>query len=260
MQIKMLAEARQVENKKGIKKIFLLISIFTFLCGFGLFLYPYINGAVLDWKNKTEYQSFLFRQEQQLPTSIENSAPNSTSTSPYEILKSDSIAYNAKIIEEHQLGLKVYADYETPSFVLANYGLPDEIFAVINIPKINLNMPIYLGANDENLSKGATHMSQTSLPIGGTNTNCVIAGHRGWKGAEFFKYLPSLSKGDYVYIINLWEHLTYRVVDKQLIHSTENEYIYIQKNRDLVTLLTCDYGADGTKPRYIVICERVLEP
>lgn len=85
-------------------------------------------------------------------------------------------------------------------------------------------MPVYLGATDVNLASGAAHLSQTSLPIGGENTNCVIAGHRGWNGAAYFRYVPDLEKGDFVTLQNLWETLTYvRILDKK-------GFIKVQRN------------------------------
>lgn len=240
--------------KNILRKIFLFIFINIFLIGLGLFLYPYINGAILEWNAAQDSQSFLLLQEY-IP---ENSDKKSEHLSLYPDLRSDVEAYNLQILEERQSQLRDSADYEKPSFILADYGLEDEVFAVLSIPKLEIEMPIYLGANSSNLAKGATHMSQTSLPVGGKNTNCVIAGHRGWKGAAYFKHLPNLENGDEIFITNLWETLTYKVVDTKIIYTTESEYIYVQEGRDLVTLLTCDYGADGSRFRYIAICERIL--
>ena len=148
-------------------------------------------------------------------------------------------------------------DYEQPSFNLLDYGLEDEVFAVLTARKINLEMPVYLGATDTHLAHGASHMSLTSLPIGGENTNCVIAGHRGWNGAAHFRYVPDLAKGDIVTIRNLWETLTYVVVETKIIAPNDVDAIHIQEGRELLTLLTCHPYASGGKQRFLVICERV---
>ena len=118
-------------------------------------------------------------------------------------------------------------------------------------------MPIYLGATKQHMSDGAAQMSQTSLPIGGSSTNCVIAGHRGWNGAAYFLHLPNLKAGDLVTITNLWEELTYRVVETKVIRPNDVEAIHIQPNRDMITLLTCHPPATGGRERYLVYCERV---
>lgn len=60
------------------------------------------------------------------------------------------------------------------------HGLQDETFDIIYIPELKVTLPLHLGANDENMANGAAVLGQTSVPVGGVNTNSVIAGHRGW--------------------------------------------------------------------------------
>ena len=106
------------------------------------------------------------------------------------------------------------------------------------------------------MADGAANLSQTSLPIGGENTNSVIAGHRGYGGASYFRYIDKLQIGDTVTVTNLWEELTYRVSEIKIIYPNEVEEILIQPGRELLTLLTCHPYASGGKQRYLVICER----
>jgi len=238
------------------KHILLLTMALIFLTGLGLALYPAINGAFLHQKQRQQVISFsaahVFSPEAASPALVGDQGP-------LDILWADAAQYNQQIFEQHQALLSSAAAYEQSVLHLADYGLEEEVFAVISIPALELEMPVYLGASTENLSLGAAHMGQTSLPIGGENTNCVIAGHRGWKGAAFFKMLPSLKAGDPVTVTNLWSELHYQVVETQTISSDQSDAIMIQPGRDLLTLLTCDYGADGVKKRYLVICERVAE-
>ena len=107
------------------------------------------------------------------------------------------------------------------------------------------------------MAKGAAHLSQTSLPIGGENTNCVLAGHRGWNGAANFLYVDRLIPGDTVTVTNLWETLNYKVSEIKVISPNDVESIHIQSNRELLTLLTCHPPASGGKQRYLVFCERI---
>ena len=120
-------------------------------------------------------------------------------------------------------------------------------------------MPIYLGATEQHMADGAAHLSQTSLPIGGANTNSVIAGHRGYGGANYFRYIDKLQIGDTVTVTNLWEQLTYQVAEIKIIYPYQVEEILIQPGRELLTLLTCHPYASGGKQRYLVICERVYQ-
>ncbi|MBP3673461.1 MAG: class C sortase [Oscillospiraceae bacterium] len=242
-----------MSNKR--KRILLTIFVLIFLAGLFLFLYPCIRGAYLEQRQRQQTQSFLAYLDDaaEEPTGSTDEAED---TSPLALLRKDMEAYNEQIFEENQVKFDSSAAYEQPSFLLSDYGLTDEVFAVLSIPALELEMPVYLGANTVNLSLGAAHMSQTSLPIGGENTNCVIAGHRGWQGADYFLYITKLQPGDEVIVKNLWETLTYRVVSTKDISSRDTESILIQPGKDLLTLLTCDYGAGGTKYRFIVICER----
>ena len=146
--------------------------------------------------------------------------------------------------------------YEQPSFTLGEYGLEDEVFGVISIPRLELELPIYLGATYQHMSDGAAHLTETSLPIGGENTNCVIAGHRGWYGASYFRYITELEVGDEVIITNLWEELRYTVTETKIIAPNDVKEILIQENRELLTLLTCHPYGSGGRPRYVVYCER----
>lgn len=175
---------------------------------------------------------------------------------PYTKLWEEMESYNRTIWEEKQDALSDPWSYIQPSFVLGDYGLEEEVFGVISIPSLELELPLYLGASDEHLSKGAAVLSQTSIPIGGNNTNCVIAGHRGWYGASYFRHIDQLQPGDEVIITNLWESLHYTVVETTTIKPNDVEAIHIRENRDLLTLLTCHPPASGGKERLLVFCER----
>jgi sortase A len=180
-------------------------------------------------------------------------------TRPYQELWENMNIYNSSIYDMGQAELTDETAYEVPSFILADYGLDSEIFGVISIPSLDIEMPIYLGASYQHMADGAAHLTQTSLPIGGSDTNCVIAGHRGWRGASYFLYLTDLKEGDEVFITNLWETLQYRVVEIQIINPKDIDAILIQEGRELLTLLTCYRVASGEKLRYLVICERTFE-
>ncbi len=236
----------------------ILLLILVFMAGLGIFLYPHFHGAVVDKEIQENAQSFHNRVEVE-PT---NSAVIVDATQPakerlYPDLWADMTAYNETIYAQGQSGLSCQYDYQKPSFILGDYGLENEVFGTISIPAMDLNMPIFLGATDQHMADGVGHMSQTSLPIGGENTNCVIAGHRGYSGASYFRYIEKLQIGDTVTITNLWETLDYCVVQIKIIYPNEVEQILIQPGRELLTLLTCHPYASGGKQRYLVICERV---
>lgn len=230
------------------KLIVLILLLTVFLGGMGAFLYPIVNGLLLDQQQSRTAQLFLSREQEQ----NEIQAPE-----PADRLRIAMEAYNQRIFEEGQSGFNSVDAYETPSFLLSDYGLEEEVFGVISIPSLDVEMPIYLGASAENLALGAAHLSQTSLPIGGENTNCVIAGHRGWRGGAYFRDIPRLKAGELVEITNLWETLTYQVKEVKTIYPKSNKSLLIQQGQDLLTLMTCEYAPGGVKNRCLVICERV---
>ena len=145
---------------------------------------------------------------------------------------------------------------EAPAADLIAYGIEDEIIGVLEMPTMELTMPVYLGASDGHLAAGAAVLGNTSAPIGGMSTNCVIAGHRGWHGADYFRHIDRLQVGDTVTITNLWETLTYAVVDMEIIQPDQVDKIKIQPGRDLLTLITCHPYASGGRQRLVVYCER----
>ena len=249
-----------------LKGIVAFVMILLFSCGFSIFAYPYIHNYVVEKDMQGQVQNFwdqfTTNPTEQEPLPTEDPTVSTDPTLPpreHEALWEDMLEYNRKIWEEKQAGLCDPWSYQQPSFTLGEYGLEEEVFGVITIPALDLEMPLYLGATSTHMAKGAAHLSQTSLPIGGMNTNCVIAGHRGYNGAAYFRYVTDLKPGDEVIITNLWETMTYVVTDTQIIKPNEVDQILIQEGRDMITLLTCHPYASGGKQRFLVFCDRVTE-
>ena len=165
-------------------------------------------------------------------------------------LYNDSVNYNNSLKERQDLNI----DFSTAALELTNYGIWDGIFGYIRIPSIDLIVPIYLGSSVNNMSIGVTHLMNTSLPIGGVGTNSVIAGHTGYIGRTFFDSLPNLHVGDTIYVTNFWGTMEYSVVSSKVIGATDTNDCYIQKEKDLLTLMTC---TNAGRERYQVQCERI---
>ena len=239
-----------------VRKLLRVLYLSIFLLGLTIFSIPYAQRIRLQQEMDSSIQTF---QDQETTVSAQTETLPTEETRAYAELWEKMCAYNEKIHDEQQVSLSSRAALQKAAFQLRDYGRNDEVFAILNIPKINLDMPVYLGATDQNLANGAAHLSQTSLPIGGENTNCVIAGHRGWNGAYYFRYVPDLRKGDVVTLQNLWETLIYQVVETKIIAPSDVDAIRIQEGRELLTLLTCHPYASGGKQRFLVICERVYK-
>lgn len=244
---------------RALKGMIVCMMILLFACGFSIFAYPYIHNYMVERDMQRQIHHFL----EQVGTQPTEDNPELTDSPElpreYQALWDAMVSYNDAIWEEKQAGLCDPWAYQQPSFTLGEYGLEEEVFGVLSIPALDLEMPLYLGATASHMADGAAHLSQTSLPIGGRNTNCVIAGHRGWNGADYFRYITELKPGDEVMITNLWETLTYRVTDTRIIMPNEVEQILIQEGRDMITLLTCHPYASGGKQRFLIFCDRVME-
>lgn len=231
-----------------LRKLNILVLALVFLIGLGLLLYPIINGAIIDDYIQSNADAFISQEEQDEPP--ENKRHHAEL---WEAMQ----AYNSSLLNTQEELLRSVNDYIYPSFVLTEYGLPDNVFGVISIPKLDVNLPIFLGASEQNMANGAVHLSQTSLPIGGENTNAVIAAHRGWNGASYFLNIHKLVAGDTVTVTNLWDTLTYEVTEIKLIAPDEAKAIYIQQGKELLTLMSCHPIGSGGKQRYLVFCERI---
>lgn len=165
--------------------------------------------------------------------------------------------YNQNLINSGQQILDAWSYEQSPVDIrLLNDG--SAVIGYLEIPDMKVKLPLYLGASSDNLSQGAAVMSQTSMPIGGNNTNCVIAGHRGYRGSAFFQYIDKAQVGSKVYITNPWETLTYQVVGTKIVHPNQVDDIMIQQGKDMVTLVSCHpYQVGGGPERYLVFCERI---
>ena len=225
------------------RKTALVLAALLAVAGICVVLWPVFTGQRLQADTDEVVQSFLEERkpEQQYPE-----------------LLAELQAYNQRIYVEKQSGLVDLEACEVPAADLTAYGVEDEIIGVLEIPAMELTMPVYLGASDAHLAAGAAVLGNTSAPIGGNSTNCVIAGHRGWKGADYFRHIDRLAVGDTVTLTNLWETLTYTVAAIRIIQPHEVDKIKIQQGRDLLTLITCHPYASGGRQRFVVYCERAL--
>lgn len=190
--------------------------------------------------------------------SFEDYIQNNASSIPYSDLLLDMLSYNKQIRDEKQSGLSDAFSYASECFDLSGYGLDNEVVATVDIPALDTTFPLYLGANAEHLNVGLAQLTETSMPIGGIGTNCVIAGHRGWSNGKYLKEIENIKVGDIITITNIWYEMKYQVCEIRIIDKSDIAQILIDADRDLITLMTCHpYGTGGRYYRYLVICERM---
>lgn len=235
------------------RKLIRIIAVILLIVGIGFFAYPIALRVVFNMQANQAIDQFEQLKTDELQT--DNTAPNDGGF-PYAELRKAMFDYNEKLYLSGQSGLIDQLSYEKPDFLLSDYGINSDILGYITIPAIDVKLPIYNGASEENMAKGATYLANTSLPVGGSNTNCVIAAHTRYKGIHMFKRITELKSGDEIYITNLWETLVYKVVEAKIIDPIDSQNIYIKTGRSLVTLSTC-HPYPKNYQRYLVYAELV---
>ncbi len=274
------------------KKVVLVIAIILLVAGLGLVLFPPISNwygkqvshdqaesfdRVLDHivpadddsgkgvPGVTEKTYAAALEKKQIDTEgypiDENGVRTSTTQVIFELdldrLYRDSVAYNEDLKVNQGSKFIEGESYDDPALDLTRYGIYDDIYGYISAPTIDMVLPIYLGTSDRNMSYGAAHMTYSSLPLGGIDTNCTVAGHTGYIGRVFFDNIRYLEKGDEIYVRNYWETLTYEVVESDIVRDDESQLMFIDKGKDLFTMFTCTPIDNETFGRYYVTCQRV---
>lgn len=229
------------------RKLIRIIAVIILIAGIGFFTYPIVLKIAFNMQADKAIVQFESIITDELPTN---------NALPYAELRKAMFAYNEELYLSGQSGLIDQLSYEVPDFLLSDYGINSDILGYITIPKIDVKLPIYNGASEKNMAKGATYLANTSLPVVGDNTNCVIAAHTRYKGIHMFKRITELEIGDEIYITNLWETLVYKVVETKVIDPIDSQNIYIKTGRSLVTLSTC-HPYPKNYQRYLVYAELV---
>ncbi|MCO7136616.1 class C sortase [[Clostridium] leptum] len=213
----------------------ILTSVFVFLAGVGIFLYPTVSNWMAEHNQSEIIHSYQDKVSefsgQQLAEEWEK-----------------AVVYN-----ENLTGDPVH----DPFVMGSGYVIPenyeetlnlngDGVMCYLEIPKIGVNLPVYHGASEEVLEKGAGHLEATTLPIGGQGRHSVISAHRGLPSAELFTRLDEMEVGDVFYIHVLDQTLAYEVDQIETILPEELEKLAAEDGKDLVTLLTCTPYAVNT--------------
>ena len=236
-----------------------LIPFLLFLVGLLFFTYPYIAHYINDYAMQQQIEEFETVSAQ--PDSEEDSEALFEEMRAYnEQLKKDSSqtiedAFTDEVMASNEFYSTEYeqTESETDGSLVDNSHVEIEdvsassgsssssrsFYSIIRIPKINIELPLYLGASDANLMKGAAHITGTSLPVGGKGTHSVIAGHRGTLKHNMFLHVNELTAGDTFEVQTLDKTMTYRVTGTKIVLPNEVDSLSIQDDKDLVTLVTC---------------------
>ena len=245
------------KNRAASVRRFLIIAILVILVliGLALITISYLETSEYEKEVTQEVHSFQDWVAVYVSGSIPATEPESNAPTHHEKLYNAMERYNQDIFLSGQAELVDDGSYQAKVLNLKNYDYNLDAIGLVSIPSIDIEMPLYLGASYENLAKGFAQFSQTSMPIGGESTNCVIAGHRGWNGMPYLRDVDKLSIGDSILLQNPWEVLEYRISEIQLIDPWDINCLYIQPGRELLTIITCHPYGVGSH-RYVLICDR----
>ena len=219
------------------KKAGNLVICIIFLAGLSLLLYPFVAN---QWNN--------YRQKQ-LISGYEQAVSEKEAA--------EGIDYDAERKKAEDYNEALLPCVLPDSFALAESSGVDPVYmntlniagdgmmGSVEIPKINIKIPIYHTTEEEVLNKGAGHLEGSSLPVGGANTHAVISAHRGLPSASLFTDLDQLKEGDHFLIHVLDETLCYEVDKISVVKPEDTSALAVEDGQDLVTLLTCTpYGVN----------------
>ena len=218
------------------KRIIAVCMIVLFiLIGIGIMLFPLISSLYADQNHTQAIRMY--------DTSI------SEMERPELILaRSKAESYNVslqQIVSSENPFTDDFKDQNDGYYELLNIR-GDGIMGYVRIPSIEVSLPIYHGTDDQQLSKGAGHLINSSLPIGGSSTNTVISAHTAYTKSTMFDRLTEMKVGDMFYLHVLDEVLAYEVELSEVVKPHETDLFRIVEGKDLATLVTCyPYGVNS---------------
>ena len=219
------------KENSAMKKLSTVLLIATFVAGLSLLLYPTVSNY---WNT--------LHASRAVATYVD-AVQNMGEDKRREMLQK-AIDYNKSLTSDNQrltISSARRQEYESILDVDGN-----GMIGYIEIPNVNITLPVYHGTNDDVLQIAVGHLDWTSLPVGGTSTHCVLSGHRGLPSAKLFTNLDQVKEGDTFVIRVLDEVLTYEVDQIRIVEPAAVDDLMIENGKDYCTLVTCTpYGVNS---------------
>lgn len=211
-----------------LKKLSNIFIALIFILGLSLLIYPSFSNY---WNQRHQTRAIASYEEK-----VEN-----LTEKQYQKLWNDAISYNTNLKQTlHNLNEEETKLYENTLNVTGT-----GMMGYVEIPKINVSLPIYHGTDAEILQIAIGHIPGTSLPVGGESTHCVISGHRGLPSAQLFTDIDQLKIGDTFMLQVLDQTLYYKVDQIKTVLPNETSDLNIVEGKDYCTLMTCTpYGVN----------------
>lgn len=216
-----------MKKKKGISTVLVVILV---LAGLGLILYPTVSDMYATWQYNKEIEAYNATRAQETAARNEN-------------LWADAEEYNRDLLDKSEQFSVSSDELERVEGLLNPLG--NGMMGYVNIPKIDVALPIYQGTDEKELQSGAGWWIGSSLPTGGESTHCIITAHTGLSKAKLFTDLDQLELGDRFTLTILDRTLEYEADQILVVVPTDYEPLYIVEGEDYVTLYTCTpYGVN----------------
>ncbi len=208
-----------------------ILLVLVLLAGLSLLLYPTFS----NWWNSFHSSKAISDYSEQVAQ---------LDDAQYAELWDAAVAYNQELRSKGNLFLIPEEQRQAYNQLLDVSG--NGVMGYIEIPSINVSLPIYHGTSESILQVAVGHLEWSSLPTGGEGTHCVISGHRGLPSARLFTDLDDLRVGDQFLIRVLDELMTYEVDQISIVEPDGIDELLIEDGKDLVTLVTCTpYGINS---------------
>ena len=215
-------------KRRSLSDILLMIMLFA---GLSLLLYP----SVADWWNSSRQTQFITKYTE---------AVASMDNEEYDAVLESAAQYNATLLDRFNCYL-LEGEQKTRYYEELNFS-GDGIMGYVEVPKINVKLPVYHGVEEEVLQVAIGHIDWSSLPVGGESTHSVISGHRGLPSARLFTDLDQLDMGDVFMLHVLNQTFTYQVDQIKIVEPHVTEDLLIVPGEDYCTLVTCTpYGVNS---------------
>lgn len=204
------------------------VAIITFLLALGITLYPIISSRYNEKHQSQIHVSYQEQMEQVDTTAIDEARDlaNQYNQAILEGVKEDAF-HNDTLLWASE-------DYEHQLNIIGN-----GIMGYVEIPAIQVTLPIYHGTDDAALEKGVGHLLGSSLPVGGECTHTVLTAHSGMASQRMFSDLDLLEAGDVFYLDVLGERMAYQVDQIKTVLPYDTTYLGILDGEDHCTLVTC---------------------
>lgn len=218
--------------------IIIIVIVLIFLGGIFLTAYPYLYNAYTEKHHSEVMDNY-------------SKAVETISQEELDSIRQQVGEYNDSLLSESSVltdpfDLEAYKNHDSDTYAEMLNINGDGIIALLNVPKINVSLPVYHGTDEEIISRALGHLEGTSMPIGGPSTHSVITGHTGLSNQRLFTDLTELQTGDVFYIDVLNDTLAYKIDRIDIVEPDDTSLLSIYKNEDYVTLLTCyPYGINS---------------